>query len=314
MYKMKKVLIAIITFVPLLLFGQNDIQLSQQFLSRMNYNPAATGASNYINAYLIGRQQWTNFSGPSTQVLNVHNYFDGINSGLGLTVINDKYGAENSVNAKLAYAYHIHFENRSYLSLGLGAGILYKNLDANKLIFETGLAPTDPTAATYIGRSGKYNPDFDFGIEYTMEKWQIGASVTHLNVSPININNYQSGRHFYMYTKYTFNLGLDWKLTPTLVGHMSSWPIMQLDVNTIATYRNRFWFGTSFRFSDEFVSESIVGIIGLFVTDFIRLGYSYDFNPGPLSKYSSGSHEIMLSVRIGKGDSGYGVKTPRFFE
>lgn len=314
MYNMKKVLIAIITFVPLLLFGQNDIQLSQQFLSRVNYNPAATGASEYINAYLIGRQQWSGFSGPSTQVLNAHNYFDKISSGLGLTVIHDKYGAESSINAKVAYAYHIHFENRSYLSFGLGAGLLYKNLDAAKLTAETGRPESDPTIATYLGRAGKYNPDFDFGIEYTMEKWQIGASVTHLNVSPITIKNYQSGRHFYLYTKYIFDLGLDWKLTPTAVGHMSSWPIMQLDLNLMAMYKNRFWFGASVRSREDAELESIVGIIGLFVTDFLRLGYSYDYNIGPIGRYSNGSHEIMLSARIGKGDQGYGVKTPRFFE
>jgi len=310
---MKKALVAIVAFMPLLLFGQNDIQLSQQFLSRNNYNPAATGASNYFNAYLFARQQWASFDGPSTQVLNAHNYFDAIRSGMGLTVINDKYGAENSINAKLAYAYHVHFEN-SYLSFGLGAGILYKNLDVTKLITETGSYVTDPTIASYIGRSNKINPDFDFGVEFNTEKFQVGASVTHLNVNPLDILNYESGRHMYLYTKYTFDLGIDWKLAPSVIGHMSSWPIMQLDLNTMAYYKNRFWFGASLRFSDELIIESVVPIIGLFVTDFLRLGYSYDYNPGPIGRYSNGSHEIMLSARIGKGEGNYGVRTPRFFE
>ncbi|MDR2383104.1 MAG: type IX secretion system membrane protein PorP/SprF, partial [Prevotellaceae bacterium] len=205
---MKKVLITIIIFLPLLLSGQNDIQLSQQFLSRVNYNPAATGGSNYMHVFLIGRQQFINFNGaPSTQVLNAHNYFAQINSGAGLSVTNDRIGPESSINAKLAYAYYVHFEG-SYLSFGLGGGILYKNLDVSKLLPET----DDPTLDAYRGRANKVNPDFDFGVEYNMEKFQIGASVTHLNVSPIKINNLQSGRHIYFYTKYTFNLDLDWKL------------------------------------------------------------------------------------------------------
>jgi type IX secretion system PorP/SprF family membrane protein len=309
---MKKALITILAFLPLLLFGQNDIQLSQQHLSRVNYNPAATGASNYINVFLIGRQQFVGFKGaPSTQVLNAHNYFNEINSGIGLSVTNDKIGPESSINAKLAYAYYLHFEG-SYLSFGLGGGILYKNLDASKFIEEN---PADPTLASYYARrANKVNPDFDFGVEFNTEQFQIGLSTTHLNVSPIKINNLQSGRHIYLYTKYTFNLDLDWKLAPGLVGHMSSWPIMQLDVNTMATYRDRFWFGASLRTSDEFVMESLVGFIGLFVTDFLGLGYSYDVNLGPIGRYTNGSHEISLRARIGKGEAAGGVKSPRFFE
>jgi type IX secretion system PorP/SprF family membrane protein len=308
---MKKILITMIAFLPLLLSGQNDIQLSQQFLSRVNYNPAATGGSNYMHVFLLGRQQFINFNGaPSTQVLNAHNYFAPINSGAGLSITNDRIGPESSINAKLAYAYYVHFED-SYLSFGLGGGVLYKNLDMNKLNPET---PNDATLASYRDRTNKLNADFDFGIEYNSARFQIGASVTHLNVSPIKIDNLQSGRHIYFYTKYTFNLDLDWKLAPSFVTHMSSWPIMQLDLNAMATYRDRFWFGASLRSNDAFVMESLVGIVGLYITDFMGLGYSYDLNLGPIGKYTSGSHEISLRFRIGRGEGYGGVKTPRFFE
>jgi type IX secretion system PorP/SprF family membrane protein len=298
-------------FLPLLLSGQNDIQLSQQFLSRVNYNPAATGGSNYMHVFLIGRQQFVGFSGaPSTQVLNAHNYFGQINSGGGLSITNDRIGVESSLNAKLAYSYYVHFEG-SYLSFGLGGGVLYKGLDVNKFILEN---PNDPNIYPYIGRSNKINPDFDFGIEYNMEQFQVGASVTHLNVNPINIKNYQSGRHIYFYTKYTFNLDLDWKLAPSLVVHTSSWPIMQLDLGALTTFRERFWFGLSLRSSRNFRMESVVSILGLYITDFLGLGYSYDITLSPIRKYSSGSHEIALRFRIGRGEGYGGVKTPRFFE
>jgi type IX secretion system PorP/SprF family membrane protein len=298
-------------FLPLLLAGQNDIQLSQQFLSRVNYNPAAIGSSNYMHIFLIGRQQYLNFTGaPSTQVLNVHNYFTQFNSGGGLSITNDRIGEETSINAKLAYSYFIHFDE-SYLSFGLGGGVLYKNLDVTKLSPEI---PTDALLSSYIGRTSKINADFDFGVEFNMEKFQIGASVTHLNVSPIKISIYESGRHIYFYTKYTFNMDLDWKLAPTLVAHMSSWPIMMYDLNTLATYKDRFWFGASLRTTDQFKVESLVAILGLYITDFMGLGYSYDINLGSIGKYTSGSHEISLRFRIGKKDRDFGIKTPRFFE
>jgi hypothetical protein len=123
-----------------------------------------------------------------------------------------------------------------------------------------------------------------------------------------------SGRHIYLYSKYSFDLDQNWKLVPHLSGHMSSWPIMQMELNTMAYFKSRFWFGASVRVSDQFVLETVAGIVGLYVTDFLRLGYSYDYNPGPLRKYSEGSHEIMLGLRLGKGEARYGTKTPRFFE
>ena len=312
---MRKLLILLPALIPLIARGQNDIQLTQQFLSRINYNPAATGASEYFNAYILARQDWVGYSRntPVTQVLNVHNYFESLRSGMGLVVINDKIGATNTVNAKLDYGYHIHFgDNRSYLSLGLGAGVLYKNLDINKLTPEDA---GDPTIAGQLG--SKVSPDFDFGVEFNTEEFQVGASVTHLNVDPIMIQNIEQGRHFYFYSRYMFRLEPNWKIAPTLTWRMSgnfSGPQMKYGLNTMAYYRDRFWFGAAVRVSDEFVLETIAGIVGLFVTDFLRLGYSYDFNPGPIGKYSGGSHEIMLSVRLGKGDTRYSRKTPRFFE
>jgi type IX secretion system PorP/SprF family membrane protein len=308
---MKKVSVLIIMFLPLLLSGQNDIQLSQQFLSRVNYNPAATGGSNYMHIFLIGRQQFVGFrNAPSTQVLNAHNYFAQINSGGGISVINDRIGPESSINAKLAYSYYVHFE-RSYLSFGLGGGILYKHLNFSKLDPED---PNDPLVESYRDDPTQVNPDFDFGIEFNTEKFQIGASVTHLNVSPIKISNLASGRHMYFYAKYTFNLDIDWKLAPSFVSHMSAWPITQLDLNALATFRERFWFGASLRSSDRLKMESVVGILGLYITDFLGLGYSYDINLSPIRKYSSGSHEISLRFRIGRDEGAGGVKTPRFFE
>lgn len=313
MRRINKLLLLITLFSPILLFGQNDIQLSQQFLSRTNYNPAATGASNYMNVYLLARQQFIGFKdAPSTQVLNAHNYFDQINSGMGLVVINDKMGVLNSFNAKVGYAYHIHFENTSYLSMGINAGILYKGL-SGEFIAES---PNDDLILEYQRERSGINPDFDFGLEYNTEAFQIGASVTHLNVPSINIDNFRSGRHYYFHTKYTFKLdyNAEWKLVPHLVANMSSWPIGSFELNTMAYYKSRFWFGASMRTSDEFKFESLIGIVGLFVTDFIRLGYSYDYNLSNIRKYSGGSHEIMLSVRLGRGDSGYGgSRSPRFF-
>ena len=55
---------------PLISTAQNDIQLSQQLFNRVYYNPAAAGASQYINGILFARQQWVGFpQAPRTLVV-----------------------------------------------------------------------------------------------------------------------------------------------------------------------------------------------------------------------------------------------------
>ena len=321
---MKKALVLLLALFPIWAIGQTDVQLSQQLFSRVNYNPAATGASNYVNIFLMAREQWVGFKeAPSTQIFNIHNYFNNIRSGVGLSLINDKLGLMNSFNAKLSYAYHIHFNEDAYLSLGLSGGILYKKFDKAKAVLESQY--NDQIFATYMNRPTKVNPDFDFGVEFNTRKFQVGLSTTHLNNVAKKVQDIkllESNRHIYMYTKYIFNVGRadTWKLVPTLMG-INNLNTFSFEINGMAYYRERFWFGLSYRFDEKssgepglISSESLIGIVGLNITDFLRLGYSYDFNIGPVKNPSSGTHEIMLSLRLAKDNDYGGRKSPRFFE
>jgi type IX secretion system PorP/SprF family membrane protein len=61
------------------------------------------------------------------------------------------------------------------------------------------------------------------------------------------------------------------------------------DVNLNAHFNDRFWVGVSYRNED-----AIVGLLGLNITEKLRLGYSYDFTTSDVKDYSDGTHEIML--------------------
>jgi hypothetical protein len=55
----------------------------------------------------------------------------------------------------------------------------------------------------------------------------------------------------------------------------------------------------------------LVGIVEVEITNFLRLGYSYDYYMNRTGDYNSGTHEFMLGFDIS------GIKTkmssPRFF-
>ncbi|MDR2653338.1 MAG: type IX secretion system membrane protein PorP/SprF [Prevotellaceae bacterium] len=302
-----KLIIFLTLIIPIKTIAQTDIQTSQHMFNRTTYNPSVTGASQYINIYGHWRDQWQGFSeAPQTMYLTANRYFKEIKSGLGIAAIKDKIGFERNMLFKLSYAYHVYLSSNSYLSLGFSAGVLNRNIDWTKKQI------TDPDPNLPNEMENKWTANFDFGIEYNMERFTVGLSVTHLNRSAKSATYNNMGHHFYGYVKYKFELGADFELTPALFAQNSK-KSTHLEGNLLLHYRNRAWIGASYRMDEKLNSESVVGIIGIDLMDFLRIGYSFDYNIGHIGKYSNNTHEIMLGIRLARVQKVY-ARSPRFFE
>jgi len=293
------------------MFGQTDIQMSQHMLNRTTYNPASTGASRYINIYGHWRDQWVGFpDAPTTIFLTAHGYFSEMKSGFGIIALKDNVGYEDNLMFKLAYAYHIHFSSNSYLSLGLNGGILNRRIDWRKAVTAERDEGTIPTEL-----ESKLRADFDFGIEYNMERFTVGLSATHINHTADEAKNGDMGHHFYGYLKYIFSLNFDFDLVPSLFAQNSK-KSTHLELSTLLYYRNRAWIGGGYRCDEKFDSESVVGILGIDLSNKFRLSYSFDYNIGKIGNKdvsTRNTHEVMLGIRLARPMNVY-AKTPRFFE
>ena len=170
--------ICVVLFSAISAFAQRDLMLSQQFFSRLNFNPAATGNSDDVDFFLIGRSQWSDFEdSPKDGVFNVCNYIESIRSGFGLSMSYDDLGiANHTFICKPAYAYHINMNESMLLSMGVSFGFLYHSWDPtdHRIIDpqEYGLPsfPADPEK--------KFRPDMDFGMELATPKlmFEIGRA------------------------------------------------------------------------------------------------------------------------------------------
>jgi type IX secretion system PorP/SprF family membrane protein len=282
--------------------------MSQHMLNRTTYNPASTGASRYVNIYGHWRDQWQGFTGgPQTMYITAHTYFTDLKSGIGLTATKDKLGdLERNMLFKLSYAYHLYLNSNSYLSFGLSAGVLNRHI--NWLVKR--ISEDDSTLPDHV--ENKWTADFDFGIEYNLERFTVGLSLTHLNRTSDEATELNMGHHFYGYLKYKFSLGVDFDLVPSLFAQNSK-KSTHIESNIMFHYRNKAWIGVSYRADEQLSSESVVGIVGIDMFDFLRIGYSFDYNIGEIGKYSNNTHEIMLGIRLNRPQKIY-AKTPRFFE
>jgi type IX secretion system PorP/SprF family membrane protein len=307
--EMKKKLIIIIALIyPMIITGQTDIQMSQHMLNRTTYNPASTGASRYVNVYGHWRDQWQGFSGgPQTVYLTGHTYFPELKSGIGITATKDKLGdLERNMLFKFSYAYHLYLNKSSYLSFGLSAGVLNRNIDWIK----RQLADPDPNLPNEV--QNRWSADFDFGIEYNMERFTAGLSITHINRTSDESTPLNMGHHFYGYLKYKFGLGVDFELVPAIFAQNSK-KSTHIESNMLLYYRNRAWIGFSYRADEKIESESAVVIAGIDLMNFLRIGYSFDYNIGKIGKNGGNTHEIMLGIRLNRPQKIY-AKSPRFFE
>ena len=282
----KVVLILIVLFGGVSLYGQGDAVLTQQWFSRINVNPAATGNTNDFNVFMLHKTHWTGFKdGAQTTMLNAHNYFENINSGVGLSLAYDKEGAlQTNYNAKVAYAYHLNFGDAALLSLGLGLNLQNRSINFGDAIF---------TTPEYLdrGKESKTKVDFDFGLEFNLPRFTFGASINRIGKSSITqLNNFQNGQQVYTYARYriTFVDGVDFAPSLSYIygNRTDLW-----EAGGVLFLLNKLWVGASYRF--DIATTFLAG----FEFNMFRVGYAYDHFIQD-SKNLRGSHEIMLSVKV----------------
>ncbi|MCQ2233402.1 MAG: PorP/SprF family type IX secretion system membrane protein [Paludibacteraceae bacterium] len=280
--------------------AQQDMMLSQEIFSRINKNPAGTGNTETIDAFLHGRIQWAGVdNGPKSSVLNVTNYSERLKSGMGLTLSYDNIGVGHSTtNVKAVYAYHIDVTDNTLLSLGLSAGanFAYFNPDANTVSDDAEYG----TGTLGDKKETNVTPDIDFGFELSQQSWTLGASVTHLINS--EMSSQRPGRHYYVYGTTLIPLNNKWDLSPTL-SYMHRNKTNVMEIGSFGYYNRLLWGGIFWRpdLNEGCNPSMMVFTLGCEWKQF-RFGYSYDLGLGSKSKLPSNTHEIILSMSINKGN------------
>jgi type IX secretion system PorP/SprF family membrane protein len=287
--RVKTVFFACMVFLSAGVSAQTDILLSQQMFSRINYNPASTGLSEDLHFFVLARQQWVGFkSAPATIVINGHTFVPWTQSGWGFSLIGDILGFEKSINPKINYAFHLPLiRSKSSLSFGIGVGAMYKTENFDKAVYED---PNDPERQ--YGIQSQMKPDFDFGLEYNAKYFNVGTAVTHIGNKKKNNRTTESIPHYYLYGRGMIDINKDWQLTPA-ISWLTTKKVNLIEGNLTVFMKKKFWGGVSYR-----INESIVFLAGAYLGDKVMLGYSYDYSTTKLSTVESGTHEIMLSLRI----------------
>ncbi|WP_343636854.1 PorP/SprF family type IX secretion system membrane protein [Fluviicola sp.] len=274
------------------LYGQQVPFYNHYLINPFVYNPASTGASDYVNASFVRNQRYSSFGSTA-----VNNYLtvDGPiakgNMGLGLIVAHQNQGIQQQLMSSLNYSYKLKINEAHNIRFGVSAGVLDNRIDYNQINAQdindpylTGLRPTAPTF------------DMNVGLLYNWKDLRIGISVPQIIGGKVKYAReksrgyYQLERHYMMSLEYDFHVNEKFIIRPNAVlRYMPNIPL-QYDVTAMALYNNMVWASATYK-SDYAVQFNA----GVRVFDFLRVGYSYELLIGSMKTYNTGmNHEIFL--------------------
>jgi type IX secretion system PorP/SprF family membrane protein len=303
-------------FAGFMASAQQDAQFSQYTFNGLYINPAYAGykQDTYLNAFY--RSQWTGLEGaPRTFSLAVDGSVNDTKVGLGLLLSQDKIGAQSSLAVYANYAYRLQMgdNENSRLAFGLGGGFIQNGLDGSKL------NPVD-AGDNYIptGYESSILPDARAGVLYTNDKFFAGLSADNLVAHLVTGMRDKSIAvpvpvpHFYLTAGALFSVNDDTKIKPSFLLKDDRGGPTSLDINIFTLLGERVWIGGTYRTAvplynkpylqkDLQKSNAFVGIVEVFATEKLRIGYAFDYSLTPLANYSYGSHEISIGIYLNKG-------------
>ena len=306
-------------------FGQQIPQYSQYLRNQFMANPAAAGTYDFTDITLSGRSQWTGFdNAPMTSYLSIAaplgrrekvRYDPGIRTGSGIVknpevgtgkikhaiggqVLADQYGAFQKMQFAGTYAIHLPLSKKVNMSFGAKVGL------SNNAFIQSRAVVIDPTNdKTYVdyttNNSRKNILDIGAGLYVYSNRFFIGVAADQLTKNMVNFGSASANFDPQMYFNATGGIKLkandNITITPAFIlKYMTPAPV-SVEATLQVEYKEWLWAGVSYRNTD-----AIVGMVGLNINKKLKFGYSYDYSVSRFNQYSTGGHELVLGIMLGR--------------
>lgn len=260
--------------------------------TNMTYNPAFAGSSEGISVTGLIRQQYIGFKDeegnsvfPQTYLFSADLPVKVLHGGVGASVMLDKIGFYNFTYVKVGYDYRADL-GPGTISAGIQLDLLNTKVDASKF------KPEDANDQIILGiQKNDLVADFALGVFYKVaDKYYIGLSADQVAQTKHKKLFYQDKRTYYL------NGGYNWvipnhpafEIQPSAL-FRTDFSTFQVDVTALLMYNKKIWGGLGYRFQDAASILAGISIKG------IKIGLAYDISTSALTKYNSGSFEVMLN-------------------
>lgn len=311
---MKKIILFVFFFLSILKASAQQEPHFTQYMTNMSVvNPAyATATPAILNLGSLYRYQWAGIKGaPKTLTLFAHTPVnEKIEAGFSLISDDIGDGAKKETNFFADFAYILQLDENKKLSFGVKAGFSSINTNFNGFQLNSGDISTDKAFAENVNETV---PNIGVGAYYFTDNYYVGISAPNLlsaehikerkEISSLGTQKI----HTYFTGGYVFDLNETFKFKPAFMAIFVTGAPVSVDLTANVLYNEKFELGAAYRFED-----SVSLLMNVNVTPNLKIGYSYDYTISNLSRFNSGSHEIVLLYNLDLLGKGYD-KSPRFF-
>ncbi|HEX8548381.1 MAG TPA: PorP/SprF family type IX secretion system membrane protein, partial [Cytophagaceae bacterium] len=210
-------------------------------------------------------------------------------------ISNDITGPTSKLNIAASYSYNLQVKNNLRVSAGAFLGLLRYTLDGSNLNFHD------------AGENNSFQrttvPDLTVGIMAYSQTIFAGVSVSQLFRNKLDFDYTNRGTfrkdfsklnyHYYVTAGVNIPVSDQLSLVPSTLLKFVSPSQMALDINAKVKYEELFWGGISYRNLD-----AIIFMAGININKIYTVAYSYDGTISDLGLYNSGSHEILVGVKL----------------
>ena len=263
------VFLVFFVLVSMALKAQLDAQFTLFPWASSYYNPGAVGMQNNTLCFTgIFANQNTAFrttpdengNTPPSEVfegirdylVNAEFYSRKIRGAIGLSFLNDEIQAEHNIAVRLGYTYRMKLGGGDF---GVGFQANLFNQTNKSWVWIPG-EEGDPDVDKLRNKSmSKMFLDFNLGLHYRAETWEVGASVVNLLGTDVSITlsgeeNSKLARQLYIHGGYIWTLpNPSWTLEPKAL-IKTDFSTVQLDLLVLARYNGILWTGASYRIDD----------------------------------------------------------------
>ncbi|TAH27146.1 MAG: type IX secretion system membrane protein PorP/SprF [Cytophagales bacterium] len=276
-----------------------DLQplMSQWMYNKLIYNPAYAGTNEGVSGSAVHRQQWIGFDKgrPITTTLSVDGAIKNQKIGLGLNLLNDRYGNISRTDIMGNAAYKIQLSDEMKLSMGLKFGV--SNIRRNQV------EVWDESDATFLNsdRNQAFLPRIGAGIYIDDPKFYAGISAPDLYVQDKNNffttnTSWKAGKDYMAFAGYNLFINDMYTLLPAAMIKFSK-TRTYAELNLSVLYKDFFKAGLSYR--SPYNTYAVITSFKL--NDKLGAGIAYEFSPSSnkIELPSLGStFELMLNYNL----------------
>lgn len=297
--------------------GQLVPSSNQAFQLAPAYNPAFTGVDDFASVKL-GYRQWVSIpDGP--QYINlvvasrlkspsdlIHNalrlgkpvtreslpFGKRIIHGFGATIINEEFGVVKNFDVGITYSFQIPLKKNLYLSTGIAP--YFSNSK-----FQLGDIKTlnDDSYLDLLKRQGNSTSEMNLRAGILLYSPRFYAHASYLQVwNKVLDETISDFGYRFVATAgvgVSFNVGQKSLMKPSIQMLFDEQNEIVIDYTAKVYLGEKMWSGITYR-SSGFVSF----LLGIELNSLLGFSYSYELPTGELKGFSSGSHEILIGLKL----------------